>query len=175
MSQRNPYEPPQARVADIKPVNCSRDGNIVIVPIGSDLPPRCIKCNAPAEEPIKKVKLYWHNPGIYLLIFFNILVYAIVALIVRRTVKVSPGLCAVHLTKHRREILILHGLGGCVCAIGIGLLRLEKYSMATVSFLLVGILLIVGTLVLRKVYAKEITKEYVRLGGCKEPFLASLE
>jgi hypothetical protein len=36
-------------------------------------------------------------------------------------------------------------------------------------------ILIIAMFLCRKIYAKEINKDYARLGGCKEPFLASLE
>jgi hypothetical protein len=174
VDQRNPYAPPRAQVDQVKYGNCTRDGDTVIVQIGSDLPPRCIKCNAPVKGRIKKIKLYWHSPWLYLLIFINILIYAIVALIARSTVEVSPGLCKDHSAKRLRGIFIFVGLGGGACVTAIGLLEVGQSELAIIFFFLAIILLIAGALVSRKVYAKKITKEYVRLGGCKEPFLASL-
>lgn len=48
-------------------------------------------------------------------------------------------------------------------------------SCAIAFFLLTLLPLAIGMLVSRKVYATKITKDCACLGGCKEPFLASLE
>jgi len=127
------------------------------------------------KAPIKSVKLYWHSPWLYLLVPINVLVYLIVGLIARRTVSVSPGLCEVHSAKRRRRLFLFLGLGAGTCVLATGLLLGERSDLALCVFALAILLLLVGMLSLRKVYAKKITKEYARLGGCGEPFLASLE
>jgi hypothetical protein len=175
VDQRNPYAPPQAQVVAVHDTKCTRDGNAVVVQSGNDLPPRCIKCNAPVKGPIKEVKLYWHSPWLYLLVLINILVYLVVGLVVRRTVKVSPGLCEVHSAKRSGRILVFVGLGVGSCAAAIGLLTVGESGLAIAFFVFAVLLLVIGMLVSRKVYAKKITKDYASLGGCKEPFLASLE
>lgn len=175
MDQRNPYAPPQAQVVAVNGTKCTRDGDAVVVQRGNDLPPRCITCNAPVKRPIKEVKLYWHSPWLYLLLLINFLVYLVVGAIVRRTVKVSPGLCEVHSAKRLRRILVVLGLGVGSCAAAIGLLAVGDSGLAIVFFVFAVLLLVIGMLVSRKIYAKKITKDYASLGGCKEPFLASLE
>lgn len=175
MDQRNPYAPPQTKVIEINDGQCTREGDAVLIQRGSDLPPRCIKCNAPIEEPIKEIKLYWHSPWLYLLILVNILLYAIVGLIVRRKVSVSPGLCKTHAAKRRRGLFTFLGLAGACSGLAIGLVGADQSEAAIALFLFAILILIIGALVSRKVYAKKITKEYARIGGCKEPFLASLE
>ncbi len=175
MDQRNPYAPPQAQVAAVNGTQCTRDGNAVVVQSGNDLPPRCITCNAPVKGSIKEVKLYWHNPWLYLLLLINFLVYLVVGLVARRTVKVSPGLCEVHSARRLRRILVCLGLGVGSCAIAISMLTAGESGLAITFFILAVLLLVIGMLVSRKIYAKKITKDYASLGGCKEPFLASLE
>lgn len=175
VDKRNPYAPPRAPVGVVKDTQCARDGKAVVVQSGNDLPPRCITCNAPVKGPIKEVKLYWHSPWLYLLVLINILVYAVVGLLVRRTVKVSPGLCKVHSAQRARRILMFLGVGAGSCAIAIGLLTAGESGPAIAFFLLTLLLLVMGMLASRKVYAKKIAKDYACLGGCKEPFLASLE
>jgi urea transporter len=60
------------------------------------LPPTCVKCGQPAtDKPVVKT-FSWHHPALYLLIFFGVLVYVIVALIVRKTIRVAVPLCAEH-------------------------------------------------------------------------------
>lgn len=175
MDQRNPYAPPQAQVGAVNGTQCTRDGNAVVVQRGNDLPPRCITCNAPVKGPIKEVKLYWHSPWLYLLILINLLVYLVVGVIARRTVKVSPGLCDVHAAKRLRRILVVLGLGVGSCAAATGLLTVGESGLAIAFLVFAVLLLVIGMLVSRKIYAKKITKDYASLGGCKEPFLASLE
>lgn len=175
MEERNPYAPPKAEVGTTKNGDCVRDGKLVILQAGGDLPPRCIVCNAPAVAPVKEIKLYWHSPWLYLLALFNLLVYLVVGLLARKSVKVSPGLCAPHTTKRNRRILIFAVGGGAAVAVAIFLMMARQSTGAIVLFLLALLMLVAGMLASRKVYANKITNEYARLGGCKEPFLASLE
>jgi len=175
VTNANPFAPPKAALVEPASGRCSRDGKWVVVDAGSDLPPRCIVCNAPAAEPIKSKKLYWHSPWFYLLILVNILVYVIVGLAVRKTVRVSPGLCEFHGARRRRRMLALAGGGIASLVAGGMLLQREIAGGAAGLFTLAFILLVVAAFAGRKVYPRQITKEFARLGGCKEPFLASLE
>jgi hypothetical protein len=175
MSQRNPYAPPKAEVVEVRSTGCSRDGKLAVVPVGNDLPPRCIKCNAPVKAPIKEVKLYWHSPWLYLLVLINVLVYAVVGLVVRRTVKVSPGLCGAHAAQRRRRILLFLALGAGSCLIWGSLLTTQDSGLSAAFFILAILFLFAGALASRKVHAKKITKEHASVGGCGEAFLASLE
>jgi hypothetical protein len=175
MEERNPYAPPKAFVGEKTHTNCTRDGKSVVIPKGGDLPQRCIICNADAETPVKKKKLYWHTPWLYLLILFNILIYAIVATIARKSIKVSPGLCAEHTSIRRRRVGGLLAVGAVGIVAGAIMWNYEIVPGAIVAFGLALIALIVAGFASRKVYAQKITSEYARIGGCKEPFLASLE
>jgi hypothetical protein len=175
MTDTNPYAPPKAELVDRNEGKCSRDGKNVIVGAGGDLPPRCIVCNAPVAHPIKSKKLYWHSPWLYLLILINILVYAIAGLIARKSVKVSAGLCEAHEARRKRRLFVLIGIGVALWVIGTAFLYYGQGPAATGTFVLSFLSLIGAVFAGRKVYALKITDEYARLGGCKEPFLASLE
>lgn len=175
MQNQDWYAPPKAQVGTLASTTCSRDGQFVVVQAGSDLPARCIVCNAPLAAHPKKAKLYWHNPWLYLLVPINILVYLIVALIVRQSAEVSPGFCAQHTTERRNRILMFT-LGGAATLVGgVLLISAGQAAFAIVCFLLGLLVLVLGMIASRKVYVKKITKTYARLGGCKEPFLASLK
>ncbi len=80
-----------------------------------------------------------------------------------------------HAAKRSSRILVVVGLGAGSCAAAIGLLTVGESGLAIAFFVFALLLLVIGMLVARKVYAKKITKDYASLGGCKEPFLASLE
>src|ERR1043165_4984617 len=64
-------------------------------------PARCVRCNAPANGYRLKRQLYWHPPAYYLFILFNLLVYAIVAMCVRKKAILHVGLCEKH--RERRK------------------------------------------------------------------------
>lgn len=86
-----------------------RDKGTLIMTKDARLPDRCIKCNAPTPTRLKR-KLNWHHPAIYILIFVAILIYAIVATVVRKRATVEFGLCDEHVQKRRRNIAITWAL-----------------------------------------------------------------
>jgi hypothetical protein len=174
MTEMNPYAPPQAAITETASGKCRRDGKWVVVETGSDLPPRCIICNAAVTEPIKRRTVYWHTPWLYLLFLINVLVYVIAALIARKSFPVSPGLCKLHATKRMRRILSFVGAAAISCIAAVLLLVGQHEATASALFVLSIFLLVFAGLSGRRIYPREITKEYARLGGCKEPFLASL-
>jgi hypothetical protein len=49
---------------------------------------------------------YWHNPALYLVILAGVLVYLIVALIVRKSIRVRIPLCAHHAKRRSTGITI---------------------------------------------------------------------
>jgi len=84
-----------------------RRGPFLIIPVApagqpAILPPLCIKCGAPGQgKPVERT-YYWHHPALYLLIFVGLLIYVIVAVVVRKGIKVRASLCAQH--AQRRSI-----------------------------------------------------------------------
>ncbi|HKD55205.1 MAG TPA: hypothetical protein VKB72_13400 [Steroidobacteraceae bacterium] len=146
---------------------------LVLLPDAS-LPHRCVKCNEPATEPTKSRKVYWHSPWVYLLILFNVLIYAVVAVIVRKKAVIAPGLCSTHKTRRRTGIAIAWTLllvGVALLFTGIG----QRNPGASFG----GMLLILGaavvsTAVTRILRAKRIDARYVRLTGCGTAFLDSM-
>lgn len=88
------------------PAFASRHGRDLHVPRAASLPPTCIKCGAAATTPWRK-KFYWHNPLLYLMILFpGLLIYAIVALIVRKQMELNIPLCDAHHSDRKRYKLI---------------------------------------------------------------------
>jgi hypothetical protein len=182
MGERNPYAPSQATLEAGRPgvaagqVTAWRDGRVMVMIPDTAIPPRCVKCNARADEPTKERTLYWHSPWLYLLLLINILICLIVVLIVRKKTVVSAGLCSDH-KKRRRNALTAAWIG-----VAAGLLLLYAgftdpsaggwTALAGLVVLLGAI--IVGIVMGRIVYPVRIDKDYVRLKGCGEPFLATL-
>lgn len=81
-----------------------RQGNQLAFHQGAQLPDRCVKCNLPAAVYLDRT-LYWHNQWLYLLICAGVLIYAIVAVFVRKKAKVKVPLCADHANRRRNGIL----------------------------------------------------------------------
>ncbi len=73
-----------------------RRGKQVVLLKNAALPFRCVKCNSPAEGKPLRRNFSWHHPAIYLTIFIGLLGYVIVALCVRKTARISFGLCPRH-------------------------------------------------------------------------------
>jgi len=179
MTSHNPYAPSAAALkAGTVAARCEgvkRDGKWIVMPVGGDLPPRCVKCNATADEPTKQRKVQWHHPAIYLVLLFNIIVYAIVAAIVSKRIKVSPGLCEQHKARRRNAILYawLGIVGSIVLPIVFGS---EEYAGEWIFFCIVLFLgsCVMGIVRSRVLYAKKIDDYSARLGGAGPQFLDSL-
>jgi hypothetical protein len=180
LNNPNPYAPSKATLAAPASVGGDsadvwRDGKWLVMDVDATLPHRCVKCNAPAEAPLKRQALYWHHPAIYLLLVFWIVIYVIVAVIARKRVNVEVGLCAEHHAAQRKALTIgLIGMFGSV-PVAIGLGQLDQPGLA----LLLGIGGFLGFVIFltakaRILYAKRIDSDEARIGGCGREFLASL-
>ncbi len=175
MPERNVFAPPKASLIGSSGEGGTREGKYVVVQAGSDLPPRCIHCNEPAVQPIKKRKLYWHTPWLYVLILVNLILYAIVAMIVRKSVQISPGLCEVHAARRKWRIFGTLAIAVLMVAGAFVALTHERGDIGVTLFLLAFLMLVIASIVSRVVNPQKITKEYAQIAGCKEPFLASIE
>lgn len=88
-----------------------RQGSKVTIPVPlmgqpAILPPVCVKCGNPADgKPVEKT-FYWHNPAIYLVIFLGVLIYVIVALVVRKGIRVRVPLCAQHAQRRGTFVML---------------------------------------------------------------------
>lgn len=178
-ASRNPYAPSTASLAgsDVRAAGARmwRDEKVLIVARDAgDLPNRCVKCNEAAEEPTRTRKVYWHHPGFYLTFLISPIVYLIVALIARRTAKLSPGLCARH--KQTRGLGLAIGWGGFI----VGFLAMsfafgsDNPGLGSLLLLATFAAIITGMILSRIVYPRRIDDRYVQLKGCGEAFLAEL-
>lgn len=61
-----------------------REGDVLVCTPGANLPPRCIKCNAPADMPSRRYIFHWHHPVIYLALLMGVLPYVILAIVLRK-------------------------------------------------------------------------------------------
>jgi len=170
----NPYAAPEAPLEYVDRSACWPMGKSELyLAKGSDLPMRCVKCNAPAVQPIRKRTLYWHASGWYLFVLINVLIYAIAALVVRKKIQVSPGLCEHH--ARRRNFFRYGSLAVFTIAVVLGLASIGNRPGAVLAaFATAFASIFVGVLGSRTVYPVEIDDRGARLKGCSQEFLASL-
>ncbi|MFT3733736.1 MAG: hypothetical protein QM776_01650 [Rhodocyclaceae bacterium] len=174
-SEFNPYAPPRSA---IEPSVVSGDGNGIwrsgkklIVARDAHFPSRCVKCNDEGALLRKPLKLSWHHPGWYLLLFFNLLIYALVGLVVRKSAKVQVALCAAHARRRK----IGHGLmwGSLAALVASFFMIASDYgTVGILSFVAGGLGILVGMFVSRVVVASRIASDEVHLRGCGAEFLA---
>src|SRR5262245_24668688 len=182
MSERNPYAPSQASLRPgapsgpdpERPISAWRDGSVMVMLPGTDIPHRCVKCNKPADEPTRQRTVSWYNPWLLLLILAGILVWAIVVMFVRKHAVVSPGLCADH-KRRRRNVIAVAWIGGLAGMLLIYAgINSSDGAQGAIGFFATLISIVLGTAMGRIVHAARIDDQYVRLKGCGEPFLATL-
>jgi hypothetical protein len=150
-----------------------RDGKKVVVHDKACLPQRCVKCNAETSEPAFKRKLYWHHPAYFLLIFINVLLYLIVAIIIRKRGSAEIYMCAHHRARRR---WFLAGLWlGMILAL---VLIIVGWANANTWIILLGVLTIIAAAVSGMassvVRTARIANGNIWLTGAGKNFLASL-
>ncbi len=119
-----PFNPYQAPVHDepfnpalsADAANYSRQGDVLVVVKGASLPPEvCLATGERAEgKPVRK-NLAWAHPALAIAIFFNLLIYLILYLILRKRGELSYGLSAEF--KRRRMIGVLLAIFGPVLSV----------------------------------------------------------
>jgi hypothetical protein len=180
----NPFASPQtdARITRRVRLDAMHDrvgpwhnGKLLIVGHKPTLPPRCVKCNAPTELPLKRFRLAWHSPFVYLaFVLLGPLAYIAVALIFRRKMTVQVRICDYH--RFHRRLAILAGVLGTL--FGFGLVIAGGMSASGLPALL-GVLLVPTAIVFsfyraRIVWPKRIDKQFAQLRGACPEYLAEL-
>lgn len=166
MTPEQPYFPPPSHGLN----TIWRNKALLVMTKDASLPNRCIKCNSPASESLKR-KLNWHHPALYLLIVVSILVYAVVALVVRKTAVVNVGLCQEHRESRRLSMIItvlLALVAILSCFAGI---QFDVPVLVLVSFGLVLASAIYGIITLRVVAPTKIDEHYVWIKGVDTSYL----
>lgn len=175
----NPYAPPAAELRVASPEQCWRDGRHIVLRRGGDLPERCLRCNRPGLPRLRGSTYSWLSPWYFVLIPLNILVFVLVALLVRKTVRLHPVLCSAHRRERRRDwmlflVLMVGGflaLAGALSARGTGAPEVAALALAP---LLLALAIVLAARKLGELTVTRLDQDWVRLRGAGQPFLDSL-
>jgi hypothetical protein len=157
------------------PAFASRRGKDLVVPRSASLPANCLKCSVPASTPWRKT-FFWHAPWLYIMILFpGLLIYAIVALIIRKRMELNLPLCETHHDDRKRyKLLTTFMLAGFVpvgLVLGIYVSDTVGWTTGLLMFVLGVVFLQLSSLGLRATKIDE--TEGVFRGACAE-FLNAL-
>lgn len=153
-----------------------RDQRVLVFNQGATLPERCVRCNEPSEGSGYRGTFYWHEPALYLLILCGLLVYFIVALIVRKRAMVFVGLCPRHAAQRKRGRLV----GGLLLVVGLLFLPVAAgVESGGAFFAWSGLAMILAAAVLAAIGGvgirpQRIDDRIVRLKGVNADYLARL-
>ena len=151
-----------------------REGKVLVMRKGGDCPDRCIKCNAASVAPERRYRPSWHSPWWHAPIFLALLLYAIVAMIVRKTATIHVGLCE----RHRKRVMWGRIVGGGGLAVELALVPMSTSTgnpgPALVALALALPWLIAAMVVKRLVRPVRIDDQHVHLEGCGPDILRSL-
>jgi hypothetical protein len=152
-------EPAPAAGSAIPSSRIARAGKLLVVGPDAEFPDRCILCNKPADDFRRKQTFYWHNPLYFFLILPGLLVYAIVALMVRRKIDVLIPVCPDH--RRRRRNLIIVAWSCFAAAIGCFVLAgiLNNGWPALGGVLLIITAAVVGVIAARSLTVTKIDKD----------------
>lgn len=166
MTPQQPYFPPPMHGLQ----TIWRDKSVLVMTKEALLPNRCVKCNEPTGERLKR-KLTWHHPLIYLTILISILVYAVIAMVLRKTATDNLGFCEEHLNARRRNLAITWFVG-IVAVLCFPLAAMfEDGRMVAIGGLLLLATAIYGIVTLRVVIPTKIDEHFVWLKGINPDYL----
>jgi hypothetical protein len=172
----NPYAPPVASRSGLSAPGGTgdifRDGKILVARDGTLFPDRCVRCNAPTEGFRFRKTFYWHSPSWYALLFLNILIYAIVAYVVRKKASFDLALCARH--RSRRQWCI--AIGFALPILAFMLMMASEGNLIGLWVFVIALLVgaIIGVAGSQVLSPKKIDEDYAYLKGAHPQFLASL-
>jgi len=166
------YGLPQRQSAYASDSGFWRDGKVFIMHKNARMPDFCFKCGSPANGFAIRKNLAWHHPAIGLLVLAGLLIYLIVAAIVRKRATVEISICEEHRKTRRSAIIISWAL----FAMGVGFFILAAAQESGGSFGF-GVILMFAAAIhalirARLVVIKKIDDNYVWLKGAHESFLA---
>ncbi len=153
--------------------NYWRDHKVLVVRPHGVLPPRCVKCNEPAEVPIKPRVVAWYPNWVVVFVLVSFGIALLLAWATQQKATIFPGLCTFH--RKRRTLGNRIVWGGSVLGIVVvcwGAIAATP-GVAGLGGVIILLVLITWMRLLRMPYPERITDDMVRLKGCGPSFLAS--
>jgi hypothetical protein len=157
-----------------------RDRKRLVMLRNGPFPDRCVRCNQPATEPGVKRTFYWHHPAVYLALFvpLSILLYIIIAMVVRKKSTVFVPLCPQHRKRRFMGLwicagLFIFGVAGCIGSIA----ALNGDAAMAVGFACVAVVLgsVIAAAVISPILtARRMDEIYAHFTGAGPSFLAEL-
>jgi hypothetical protein len=155
--------------------------NYLLVPREATLPSRCVKCGVATDSPLRRQKVYWYSPWLFLtLVFGGLLIFAVLVMILQKKGVVHFALCDQHASRRRWIIALAWflSLGGIAMFIG-GFVLIDRMGDAFGILMLTGLVallfgLIIGIAGARSLNVKYIDKHVIWLNKLPEPFYAHL-
>ncbi|MEZ4407025.1 MAG: hypothetical protein R3A52_11170 [Polyangiales bacterium] len=153
-----------------------REGRNIVFYNGVQLPHACLKCGAPAAVAPRKT-LYWHSPWIYMFILPSVLIYAVIALAVRKSAAVNLPLCQHHHARRRRFIAatVAGVVGSLTLPFVLASLSADPDAVGWAAIAMVFGLVastFLGLFGARVIYPVYIDDRVVKLGGVGEGYLS---
>lgn len=184
MNEINPFQSPQIMDRAVKaevvatsdmPAAIWRDGRFLVMRKHVTLPDICVKSNQASQGPRLKRVMYWHHPAVFVTVLAGLLVYVILALVLRKSATVWVPLTEAWWARRRRAIAIACGLvaaGLLSLFLGIGLNFTNDLAGLGILF---GIaLLIAGAIAPRMIAPHKINDDFVWIKGVHPDYLARL-
>jgi hypothetical protein len=174
----NPYAPPTEVSTFVEPDIASsiyRDGNKLVMHKRAVLPDICVKTNVPTSRRLRR-KMFWHHPLYYIIAPIALLLYVIVALIVRQTAKISVPISDDVYRRRWKWIGIgwlgsLGSLAACVATV----IEMERGNYMAILFVIsliaVFVFAVLGAMFSAIVLPAKITRNYVWMTGASSEYL----
>jgi len=177
----NPYAAPMADVL-VKDrhldssIDAWRDGKMLVVRKGAELPDRCLKCAAPARGYRFSRSLSWHKPVWALTFLISPILYALVYFFVRWRARVTVGLCPRHRRNRARAIALgwLAALAGLGSIIAGGMVSDSLQPIALIGGIVLWFVgMICGAVGSQVLVPRRIDKHFVWLSKVSPDYLAA--
>ncbi|NIJ86569.1 hypothetical protein FHY35_003613 [Xanthomonas arboricola] len=148
-----------------------REGDVLVCTPGADLPPRCVKCNAPADISPRRYIFHWHHPAIYLALLMGVLPYLILAIVLRKRSAHVLSLCAWH---ERRRVRCVAIAMASIVPLLVGVLWIGGATGWLTGAGVMAVMLLIGRRGSRVLSAQSVDHEQARYLGACDAFLRAL-
>jgi hypothetical protein len=175
----NPFAPSQVTddhflATEVLECGVWRYDDLLIVGHNAILPSRCVKCNAPTDLPLRRMRLTWYSPFAYLGLLLGVLPFVMVVVATQRQLTVNIGVCREHRNRARMGIVV--GVLGGLLAFALVLVAVD---VRDTSPLVAAAIVFSGSLVAclflkRTVWPKRIEDTFARIKGVCPEFLSML-